>query len=280
MRSVTSTHHDTSHDIVEQMSSPIDASVRPRIDLGGVRIDPVTQAETVARVVQGWHDGRGGLIVTPNIDIWRAARRDPTSAVLIEGAELVLADGQPLVIASRIVGQPFPERVTGSGLVEPLCATASREGQKVFIIGGGPPDTADRAADALKERHPGLTVVGALVPPYGFEQSPETLDEIVRTVVDAQPGLVFVGLGFPKQERLAMILRERLPHAWLLGCGGGIGMAAGQQRRCPAWAQRIGAEWIFRLAQEPQRLAHRYLVDDIPAALTLLAWSAKRRLRG
>ncbi len=253
---------------------------RGRLDLAGVGIDPVTKQETIDRIVQGWHDGVGGLIVTPNIDIWRTARRDPVSATLIERADLVLADGMPLVVASRIVGDPLPERVTGSGLVEPLCATAAREGQGVFIIGGGPSDTADLAARALEQRYPGLRVVGAIVPPYGFEQTPDTLYEIVGAVVEARPGLVLVGLGFPKQERLAETLRRELPTAWLLGCGGGIGMAAGQQRRSPEWAQRVGGEWVFRLLQEPRRLAHRYLVDDIPAALTLLTWSARQRLRG
>lgn len=229
--------------------------------------------------MQGWRDGVGGLIVTPNIDIWRAARRDAASAALVAGAEVVVADGQPLVWAARLLGQPVPERVTGSGLVEPLCAAAAREGRGVFIIGGGADDTAIRAAEALRNRHPGLDIVGHLVPPFGFDQSPQTLATIVNAVAEAGPSLILVGLGFPKQERLAVTLRQRLPHAWFIGCGGGVGMAAGQQRRSPRWAQRIGAEWVFRLAQEPRRLARRYLVDDIPAALVLLAWSVKRRLR-
>lgn len=249
------------------------------VDLSGVRVNPVTESQVVATVVQGWRQGTGGLIVTPNVDIWRQARQDAELAGIIDAADLVVADGQPLVWASQLAGTPVPERVTGSGLVESLCAAAAVEGCRVYIVGGGADDVAARAAAALVLRHDGLRVVGHVVPPFGFESAPQQLNALVEGVVATKPDVVLVGLGFPKQERLALLLKERLPRAWFLGCGGGVAMAAGDQRRSPVWAQRVGVEWLVRLAQEPRRLGRRYVVDGLPAAARLLSASAASRWR-
>ncbi len=251
-----------------------------RIDIVGLGIDLVTEAEVVRRVTQGWTIGRGGLIITPNVDIWLRARREPACAELIAQADLVVADGMPLIWASKISGTPLPQRVTGSGLVESLSAAAGQQSGSVFIVGGGLGDTAERAGRALAARHPGLNFAGSNVPPFGFEHDPAQLAIVVDEVVASGASLVLIGLGFPKQERLGKILAEKMPATWLLGCGGGIAMAAGETKRPPTWAQKIGAEWIVRLAQEPRRLAHRYLVDDAPAALVLLAGSVRTRIKG
>jgi N-acetylglucosaminyldiphosphoundecaprenol N-acetyl-beta-D-mannosaminyltransferase len=149
----------------------------------------------------------------------------------------------------------------------------------VHIVGGGVGDTALRAAQALVERHRGLRLAGASVPPFGFEHDPEQLAAVVAEVVASDADLVLIGLGFPKQERLAELLATRLPAAWLLGCGGGVALAAGDSKRPPAWTQRLGVEWIVRLVQEPRRLARRYLIDDAPAALVLLAGSIQTRIK-
>jgi len=98
-------------------------------------------------------------------------------------------------------------------------------------------------------------------------------------VAETNPDLVLVGLGFPKQEHLIARLRPALPAAWMLGCGAGIPMAAGQFRRAPALLQRIGAEWLHRLVLEPRRLARRYLINDLPFAIALLARAAAGRTR-
>lgn len=267
----------------EPAASPDASSLRSdRVDVAGVAFDGLRQADVVALVEQGWSSGQGGLILTPNVDIWRLADRDAEIADLVAGAEVVVADGQPLVWASRLSGRPLPERVTGSGLVEALCASAARQGERVFIVGGGGEDTAERAATALRARYAGLEVAGHVVPPFGFERDATAYAALRAQIIEADPRLVLVGLGFPKQERLAGELRTALPAAWFLGCGGGVAMAAGIQSRSPAWAQRLGVEWVFRMVQEPRRLGRRYLVDDVPAAIRLLARSAwtpvRRRL--
>lgn len=250
----------------------------PRVDVGGMLIDPVTESQVLDAVSAGWRGGVGGLIVTPNVDIWRIADKDPAAAAAVAAATFVIPDGQPLLWAAKLAGDHLPERVTGSGLIERLCARAAAEGAGVYIIGGGADDSvAELAATALASRYAGLRVVGHSVPPFGFERDPQTLAAVVDPIVDSGADLVLVGLGFPKQEKLALAMRERMPRAWFLGCGGGIQMSAGLVERSPEWAQRAGVEWVVRLVQEPGRLAHRYLIDDIPAALRLLGMSGRTR---
>ena len=249
--------------------------VDARVEVGGVGLCPLTAAQVVAAVRDRWEEG--GTIVTANVDIVRAASRDGELAELVNGAPLVVADGMPLVWAARLAGSEIPERVTGSSLVFSLSQAAAVDGRSVFLLGGDPgvPDAAGRA---LQARFPGLRVAGAAAPPFGFENTAQGMAEVVHAVTAAAPDLVLVGLGFPKQERTIQRLREALPHAWYLGCGAGIPMAAGQFRRAPGVMQRLGMEWLQRLALEPRRLARRYLLDDLPFALALLSTAVRRRM--
>jgi exopolysaccharide biosynthesis WecB/TagA/CpsF family protein len=184
----------------------------------------------------------------------------------------------PLVWAARWLGTPVPARVTGADLLWSLSGLAARRGWPVSLV-GGPPGAAPGAARALTERYPALRVCGVHTPPYGFDATPEGRARVRREVAAARPKIVFVGLGFPRQDRLAAELREELPDAWFLGCGAAIGFAAGMVPRAPEWMRRAGLEWAFRLACEPGRLARRYLVDDLPFAARLLTGSLAARLR-
>ncbi|MGX5653812.1 WecB/TagA/CpsF family glycosyltransferase [Geodermatophilus nigrescens] len=224
-------------------------------------------------VVADWATGNGGWIVTVNVDILRAVARDPDLARLVSGATLAVADGMPLVWASRLAGDPLPERVTGASLVGTLAEAAALTGHSVYLL-GGEPGVPEAAGAALAERFPGTRVVGTESPPFGFDADEAQVAALLDRVASAAPDLVLVGLGFPKQERLIALLRPLLPHAWLLGCGAGIPFAAGQYRRAPVLLQRMGAEWVHRLALEPRRLARRYLAHDLPFALDLLSRAA------
>lgn len=257
---------------------PADPEAAPRVvRVGAVTLDALTEAGAVDMVRQGWRDSRGGHIVTANVDITRLVARDPEAARLVAAATLVVADGMPLVWASRLQGTALPERVTGASLVPSLCEAAAADGRSVFLLGGDP-GVPEQAARTLQARNPGLRIAGTNSPPFGFEHSEIGVSQIVAAVAAAAPDLVFVGLGFPKQEHLIERLREAVPHAWYLGCGAGIAMAAGQFRRAPAHLQRLGLEWIHRLALEPRRLARRYLRHNLPFALGLLAAATRQRL--
>ncbi|SDI84580.1 N-acetylglucosaminyldiphosphoundecaprenol N-acetyl-beta-D-mannosaminyltransferase [Nonomuraea jiangxiensis] len=245
--------------------------------MGGVGVDALTEAEAVQRVAAELAAGRGGRIVTPNVDICRAAATDPALRELVCAADLVVADGMPLVWAARLLGTPLPGRVTGADLLWSLSELAARRGWPVYLL-GGPPGVALKAADRLTARHPRLRVCGVHAPPYGFDATREGIERVRARVVAARPKLVFAGLGFPRQDRLVAGLRDELPGTWFLGCGAALGFAAGAVPRAPEWLRGAGLEWLFRLATEPRRLARRYLLDDLPFAARLLGGCLAARL--
>ncbi|WP_436761726.1 WecB/TagA/CpsF family glycosyltransferase [Streptosporangium sp. V21-05] len=251
--------------------------LRRRVHVAGVAIDPMTESEVVDHVVAALKRGEGGHLVTPNVDISRAVARDPRARRFVERADLAVADGMPLVWAARLLGTPLPGRVTGADLIWSLSEAAAFYRHPVYLL-GGPRGTAARAARELVSRHPKLTIAGVGTPPYGFEDDPGSYARVRDAVIAAAPRLVFVGLGFPRQERLIASLRRDLPGTWFVGCGSAIAFAAGTVRRAPGWMRRGGLEWVFRLTREPGRLARRYLVDDLPYALRLLTVSLVRGL--
>ncbi|MEO3812108.1 WecB/TagA/CpsF family glycosyltransferase [Sphaerisporangium sp. B11E5] len=253
-------------------------STATRVRVGGVMVDRLTAQEVVDRVVVASLRGEGGHVVTPNVDICRTCARDPAVRGIVAGAEIAVPDGMPLVWASRLIGAPVPERITGADLIWSLSEAAAHAGMPIYLL-GGPPGVACRAAEVLRGRYPGLRIAGVAAPPYGFEASAEGVREVRTALVAAAPRLVFVGLGFPKQDRLIATLRADLPGTWFVGCGAAIAFTAGAVRRAPEWMRRAGLEWLFRLAAEPARLARRYLVHDLPFALCMLAGAVLARIR-
>lgn len=253
-----------------------------RIVLGRVAFDPVTGDDVVDYVRDALDAGVGGRIITPNIDILRQAGRSRSLRRDLAEAELVVADGAPLVWAAKLAGTPLPERVAGADLIWELSAGLAEDGRSVYLLGGEParngvPEGAQRAAGILAGAYPGLRIAGHASPRYGFDRNPAELDAVCREVVEADPDVVYVGIGFPRQEHLIARLRPELPRAWFLGCGAAISFVAGDQVRAQGWMQRAGLEWLHRLAREPRRLAGRYLRHDAPYALRLLTSAAVTR---
>ncbi|WP_170317346.1 WecB/TagA/CpsF family glycosyltransferase [Acrocarpospora corrugata] len=250
---------------------------RRRVAVAGIEVDRLTEIQVVDRVVTALRRGRGGHVVTPNVDICRACSRDAALRALVLRADLAVADGMPLVWAARMLGRPLPARITGADLIWSLSEAAAFYRIPVYLL-GGPPGVADRAATALCDRYPGLIVAGVDAPTAGFEVDPERFEQVRKALLDAGPRLVFVGLGFPKQDLLIERLRSDLPETWFVGCGAAIAFAAGSVRRAPNWMRDSGLEWLYRLSREPGRLVRRYLVDDMPFAMRLLLVCAIRRL--
>jgi exopolysaccharide biosynthesis WecB/TagA/CpsF family protein len=243
-----------------------------RIWLAGMEFDPLTHSELVEFVAEAIERGDGGTIVTPNVDICRRARRDPASMAHIAGASLCVPDGTPLLWAARLAGRPLVERITGADLIYSLSRVAAEKSWPVYLLGGEPGTAGRPGVDVLQ-------VAGSYSPPAVFNAETDDIERIRADLRAVKPALVFVGLGFPKQEQLIGRLRGEVPDAWFVGCGAAIAFAAGQARRAPAWVQRLGLEWMYRLSGEPRRLARRYLVDDLPYALRLLVTSAWQRGR-
>lgn len=247
-----------------------------RIPVGALAFDPVTEDEVIARVFAALDRGDGGWISTPNVDILRRSAEDAEIRRLISAADMVVADGAPVVWAAKLGGRPLPERVAGSALLWSMTAAAAERERGIYLL-GGEPGVADLAAAQLRRHAPGLHVTGTFAPPWGFESDPDQMDAIRGRLVRADPDVVFVGLGCPKQERLIAALAPELPRTWWIGCGAALAFAAGELRRAPVWMQASGLEWVHRMAAEPRRLVRRYLVDDAPYALRLLARSALSR---
>jgi N-acetylglucosaminyldiphosphoundecaprenol N-acetyl-beta-D-mannosaminyltransferase len=232
---------------------------RPPIAILGVPFDNVTKAEAISLVEQMIASGQPHYVVTPNVDFLVQARRDVELRRILFEAHLVLCDGTPLVWASRLLGNALPERVAGADLVPLLIQIAARKKYRLFLL-GATPESAQRAVARLEAQYPGLIVAGHYSPPFNqlLEMDHE---EIKRRIRAAEPDLLFVSFGCPKQEKWVAMHYRNLAVPVTAGVGATIDFLAGQVKRAPAWMQRSGTEWIFRLAQEPRRLFRRYLTD-------------------
>ena len=247
-----------------------DAERLPTVSIRGLRFHALTEAQVIEHVLRELSAGRGGWVITPNIDHLRRVCNDPALRPLYERADLVVADGMPLIWVSRLLGTPLPERVAGSTLLSTLSAAAADAHRSVFLLGGDE-GTAEASAQLLRERYPNLKIAGVCCPPAGFEKDAAKLEALTSDLIKADPDIIYVALGSPKQEWLIDALMQRLPRAWWLGIGISFSLLCGRVRRAPRWMQHTGLEWLHRLFQEPKRLARRYLMHGLPFALGLLA---------
>lgn len=197
--------------------------------------------------------GRRYVSTCPVYTLMRC-REEPSALAALQGADMVAADGMPIVWLQRQRGAPTAERVYGPDLLEALCETDVRH-----FFWGGSPDVSQKLVAALKARHPQMQIAGAYAPamkPIGALPDAGAIARLNAS--DAQ--IVWVGLGSPKQDLWMAQHRPHLRAPLLIGVGAAFDMFAGARRQAPRWVQRSGLEWMFRLIQEPRRLARRYLV--------------------
>lgn len=239
------------------------------ISLFGMTINDVNMTaavETVAEWCAAPREQSCRYVVTPNVDHVVMFQSDSDLRDVYDGASLVLADGAPVVMVSRLLRRALPERVAGSDLVPALFAAAAKNSDqakqplRVFLLGAGP-GVADRAAKVIEQRWAGVEVVGTLSPPMGFEHDEKENERILEAVADCQPDLVLIGLGAPKQELWIGRFADRLEAKAALCIGATIDFLAGEKSRSPRWMQKLGLEWLHRMATEPSRLAKRYARD-------------------
>ncbi len=238
---------------------------RSLVTVEGIPFDRLSLDAAVRLVVDLIAAGCGAWVLTPNIHIMRRLRTESDLQRLVDAATLVLADGMPVIWASRLMGTPLPGRVAGSDLVGGLLHEAALRGLRVLLLGGAP-GVAQRAERACLAAHPGLKIVGALTPSVDFDPRGLEAQELVAQVVRRCPDLVLVGLGFPKQELLIEHMKKAWPRGCYIGCGITLAFLSGDVLRAPVWVQRAGIEWLYRLRREPRRLARRYLWEDLPYA--------------
>jgi N-acetylglucosaminyldiphosphoundecaprenol N-acetyl-beta-D-mannosaminyltransferase len=252
---------------------------RSSVIVDRVRFDRVTMQEAVQQIL-GMVRRRDGAryVCTGNVDHLVMLSRDADFRATYDGADLVLADGMPVVWLSKIGGDPLPERVTGSDLFWELGRASAETGLRLFFL-GGLASAADVAAERVRERFPGAQIVGTYCPPHDRGGDPAEQRRIRELVRAAKPDVLLVAFGAPKQEKWIVANKDLLGVPVCIGIGASLDMAAGVVKRAPRWMQRAGLEWFGRFVQEPGRLFRRYFIADGPYLLGAIARTAVLRAR-
>ena len=218
---------------------------------------PLTTRQTLDQIFQLIARGERGYLCTINVAILMIMRSNARLRRFISRAWLSVADGAPLVWASRLMGAPLPERVTGVDLVEQLCEGAAERGLGVYLL-GAKPEIVARVAERLTSRYPGLRIAGYADGYFDAEQAASRADD----VRESGAKLLIVAMGVPRQEYFLEDHWARLGVNFAIGVGGSFDVLAGLRKRAPVFLQTAGLEWVFRLCQEPRRLFARYLVTN------------------
>ncbi|HEY8347687.1 MAG TPA: WecB/TagA/CpsF family glycosyltransferase [Symbiobacteriaceae bacterium] len=210
-----------------------------------LEVDKVTMQEALERCLAFVDGEQPRLVVTPNAEIAYAALQDPELAAILNGADLVVPDGAGVVLASRILGDPVPEKVGGVDLATNLVAALSEQGRGRIYLLGARPEVVAEAARRLAERYPGITVAGYR---DGYFSPAEEAD-VVAAIRAARADVLFVGMGSPKQERFLSRNLDRLNVKIGMGVGGTLDVWAGAARRAPDWMIRANLEWLYRIVK-------------------------------
>jgi N-acetylglucosaminyldiphosphoundecaprenol N-acetyl-beta-D-mannosaminyltransferase len=223
----------------------------------GVTVDAV-QIPEVIELMERWIRARSAchFIAFTGMHGITESLHDPLFKRILNSADLLVADGMPLVWLGRRHGYPLRRRVYGPELLETFCRKTGPRYRHYFY--GGGPGVADRLAEVLGQQH-GVRTVGTYSPPFRPLREEEKVEVDCR-IREAAPDIVWVGLSTPKQERWMHEHRQRLHVPLLAGVGAAFDMLAGTVKQAPAWMQENGLEWSFRLVQEPRRLWRRYLL--------------------
>ena len=243
-----------------------------------------TSYDETAQLCMRWADERKMAAAAPSHYICVTsvhgvilAKQDPNVARYLNEADIATPDGMPVVWALRSFGYPNQQRVYGPTLMLEICRRAAVRGARIFLYGGRE-ETLRVLSESLPQRFPGLQIAGAYSPPFRELTAEEEIATVAR-IRDSNPDIVFVGISTPKQERWMYEHRETFPGVTLIGVGAAFDFHAGRVRQAPAWMQRRGLEWMFRLTVEPRRLWRRYLLTT-PQFLPLWAkqkWLMSRR---
>lgn len=250
----------------------------PKLELLGMELWRIDRQQLLSHLFAELDAGRGGWIITANLDFMRRFDRHPEMRDLYRSADIRVADGMPLVWASHLKGEPVPERVPGSGLLSLLAERASQRGRSLYLLGGAE-GAAAAAAEKLQAQYPGLSITGWSSPWVSSPPKPAEVEGTLAALRAAPADIILVGLGSPKQEQLIAALRPHFPRAWMMGVGISFSFIAGTIKRAPPILQKTGLEWVHRLAQEPRRLSRRYLIEDLPFSFELFVRSYLERRR-
>lgn len=241
-----------------------------RVEVLGCELDAVDMDEAVARIAEAIGDRRFLRHADLNGAIVVAMQDDDELRESIVGADLLVADGQSVVWAARLLGRPLPARVAGIDLMHRTIELAERRGYSIYILGARQ-EVLERAVERLTADHPDLKIAGYRNGYFDDSEDPAVAAAIRESGAD----ILFVAIGSPRKEYFLGRYGRGLAVPYVMGVGGSIDVVAGVARRAPMWMQRVGLEWAFRLVQEPRRLFRRYLVTNA----RFIAFVAREALR-
>lgn len=249
----------------------------PSITLMGCRIDNLSMRETLDRIEgfirAGRESGQPHQHVVVNVDKLVKASRDPALQRIVNGCDLVNADGMPVVWASRLLGKPLKERVAGIDLFEALMRRAAQAGWRVFLL-GAQAQVVQAVAETYGRRYPGLVLAGWR---DGYWQGEQEEAEVARRIRASGADLLFVAISSPKKEQFLGKYQAEMRVPFAMGVGGTFDVVIGKVRRAPLWMQRAGLEWFWRFLQEPRRMFRRYFIDDMAFFWLLIKEAARSR---
>lgn len=244
------------HQSLQGVDSAVEPTSRGDVVFMGTRFDPVTVSRAADLVMEMVASRRTGWVSTVNVAILMMMRQDATLRSYVDDSALILADGQPIVWGSRLMGDPLPERVTGVDLIEYLCSSCERDGRSVYFL-GGTAEVVGTVATRMSRQYPDLRL--------GFHHGYFSDQEFATRADDVRAfgaDILIVGMGVPRQEHFIRSQWEHLGVGAAIGVGGSFNVIAGSLRRAPVWMQKSGLEWVYRLKQEPRRLFRRYAVTN------------------
>ena len=254
----------------ERVSAPALLERVARVSLGGLPIARLDRAETADLMIAAAQASldRPLIMSSANGEVLSRCRREPKIAALFEQADLISADGQPLVIASRLLGEALPERVATTDLFHDVAARAQPLGLSFYLLGASEEENR-RACERALALFPRLNIVGRS---HGYLDA-ATFERRVDEIDALAPAILWVALGVPREQEFCARYAPRLRNVRVIKTSGGLfNFLSGTRARAPDWMQRLSLEWAFRVAQEPRRLFWRYAVTS-PHAIYLLARS-------
>ena len=231
--------------------------VVPSVEILGCKFNAWTKSDLLKSVERLIESGRRDYVCTVNVAILMMMRRSQRLTQFISRSAMVVADGQPVIWASKCTGDALPERIAGVELVPDLAELAERHGWGVYLL-GSKKETVALVSERLRSRFPGLVVSGMSDGYFDREEARQR----VADIRESQAKLLIVAMGVPRQEHFIEEHWEDLGVNLAIGVGGSFEVIAGVTKRAPVWMQNCGMEWLFRTMQEPRRLFMRYLTTN------------------
>src|SRR6476619_6410710 len=238
---------------------PIEIATPSTVDVVGVPLSLTDYDQTLDWIDAMVARGERGYVCVCNVHTVMASGEDPALRAALDSSSLNVPDGQPLVWAINALGHhQLRDRVYGPALMSRACALAAQSGQRFYLYGGRNQGALVQLALNLRQRYPGVKIVGGYSPPFRALTDEET-DRLIDDINGCGADVVWVGIGQPKQEKWMADFRDRLDPPVLIGVGAAFDFHAGLVPQAPDWMQRMGLEWLYRLVHEPRRLWRRYL---------------------